>query len=195
MARKSKEATAQSKAKVIQEAAKIFRLKGYDGTSLDDVMKAAGLTVGTFYAHFSSKTDLFKAVLEYGNRAAYEKLMPLSVRQTQGDGWLRLFIQHYITEKHRDSVGTGCFFPVLATDVARSSPEAKLVLESALKNTLKKKAAENKKLSPKEAEEQILSAFCGAVGALVLSRAVASRSFSKRILDTARKAELKQMTR
>jgi TetR/AcrR family transcriptional repressor of nem operon len=188
MARKSKEATARSKTKVLREAAKLFRLKGYDGTSLGDVMKAAGLTVGTFYAHFSSKAGLFKAVLEQGNRTSYETLMPSSAREAEGDDWLRLFLRHYITEKHRDSVGTGCFFPVLASDVSRSSLEAKSVFESALKDMVKNKAAGNKKRPPSEAEEEILSTLCLGVGALALSRAVASKGFSKRILNAARKA-------
>ena len=187
MARKSKVATAESKAKVIREAAKLFRLKGYEGTSLDDVMKAAGLTVGTFYAHFSSKADLFRAVLEYGNRTSYETLMPPLARQAEGKDWLSLFLEHYISEKHRDSVETGCFFPVLSPDVSRSSPEAKAVFEAALKSMIEKRAVPmGKNTSLRKAENRMLSAFCMAVGALALSRAVASKDFSKRILEAAR---------
>ena len=187
MARKSREAAAASKASIVREAAKLFRLKGYEGTSLDDVMKAAGLTVGTFYAHFSSKADLFRAVLELGNRSSYETFMPPSARDTRGDRWLTLFLHHYLTARHRDSVQTGCYFPTLAPDVARSGMDARRVFEEVLKAMVHGKGTEVENgASLGDAEERVLSSFCLAVGALALSRAVASKRFSKRILDAAR---------
>jgi TetR/AcrR family transcriptional repressor of nem operon len=192
MARKSKEATAESKAKIVREAARLFRLRGYEGISLDDIMKAAGLTVGTFYAHFSSKRDLFREVLEYGNRKAYETLMPASVYESKSTDWLFQFIENYITEKHRDKVAEGCLYPLLSNDVSRSGTEAKTVFESAIKGALERRAEQIRRGgSLKQAEDQILSALCLGVGALALSRAVASKDFSKRILDAARMEGLK----
>ena len=38
----------------------------YAGTSIDDVMLAAGLTRGAFYAHFASKDELFTAAVIAG---------------------------------------------------------------------------------------------------------------------------------
>ncbi|MEO0368552.1 MAG: helix-turn-helix domain-containing protein, partial [Pseudomonadota bacterium] len=37
----------------------MFRQNGFAKTSIDDVMEAASLTRGGFYAHFKSKEDLF----------------------------------------------------------------------------------------------------------------------------------------
>ena len=37
---------------------------GFAATGVDGFMKAAGVTSGAFYSHFSSKQDLFKALVE-----------------------------------------------------------------------------------------------------------------------------------
>jgi hypothetical protein len=39
---------ARVRAEILQNAARLFRLRGYAGTSIDDVMLAAGLTRGAF---------------------------------------------------------------------------------------------------------------------------------------------------
>jgi AcrR family transcriptional regulator len=41
-----------------------FEKKGYAATTIDDIVKAAGATRTTFYLHFSSRTELMRALLE-----------------------------------------------------------------------------------------------------------------------------------
>lgn len=49
--------------KVLREASRLFALKGYHDTKLDEVRKAAKVTSGAFFHHFDSKEDLGFAVL------------------------------------------------------------------------------------------------------------------------------------
>jgi AcrR family transcriptional regulator len=58
--------TARIRAEIFGHAGRLFRLRGYAGTTVDDVMLAAGLTRGAFYAHFKSKDDLFALVVASG---------------------------------------------------------------------------------------------------------------------------------
>ena len=51
--------TARTRAEILDHAGRLFRLRGYAGTNIDDVMLAAGLTRGAFYTHFKSKDELF----------------------------------------------------------------------------------------------------------------------------------------
>ena len=46
--------------KIIYEAVKLFSSKGYHGTSMRDIMKAAGCTQPTMYYYFDNKKALFK---------------------------------------------------------------------------------------------------------------------------------------
>ena len=56
--RVSREKSAETRERILDVAATLFREKGFDGIGLADIMKAAGLTHGGFYKHFESKTEL-----------------------------------------------------------------------------------------------------------------------------------------
>ena len=58
----SKEAEVRKK-EFITAAMKLFRQKGYDKTSIDDINKAIGVTKGAFYYHFKSKEDILEEVV------------------------------------------------------------------------------------------------------------------------------------
>ena len=46
--------------KIINEAVKLYSCRGYHGTSMRDIMKAAGCTQPTLYYYFDNKKALFK---------------------------------------------------------------------------------------------------------------------------------------
>ena len=48
---------------ILQSAARLVRKKGISGAGVAEVMKGAALTVGGFYAHFSSKDELVDETL------------------------------------------------------------------------------------------------------------------------------------
>ena len=48
----TKERAAENRARVVVEAAKLFREKGFDGVGVAELMRAAGLTHGGFYNFF-----------------------------------------------------------------------------------------------------------------------------------------------
>ncbi len=39
---------------------KLLRAKGFDNVHIEQIAKDAGVSIGTFYHHFSSKLDLFQ---------------------------------------------------------------------------------------------------------------------------------------
>jgi AcrR family transcriptional regulator len=49
---------------VVEVATGLFAGVGYDGTSIDAVMRAAGISKGALYHHFAGKDALFEAVLD-----------------------------------------------------------------------------------------------------------------------------------
>ena len=52
------------KNKIIHESLKLFSLKGFESTSLHDILTASKASKGGFYNHFASKEDLFYEVLQ-----------------------------------------------------------------------------------------------------------------------------------
>jgi AcrR family transcriptional regulator len=50
---------------VLESAITEFARKGYSGTSVQDILRATGLSKPTLYYYFESKAGLFKAILEF----------------------------------------------------------------------------------------------------------------------------------
>src|SRR4030088_3203913 len=61
----------QTRREIVQKAAPLFNQKGYEGTSLSDLMKATGLQKGGIYRHFSSKEELATEAFDYTWEAAW----------------------------------------------------------------------------------------------------------------------------
>ena len=58
MGRSSKQQAGANRRRIVAAAGNLFRSRGYDAVGVADVMKAAGMTQGGFYKHFSSKEAL-----------------------------------------------------------------------------------------------------------------------------------------
>lgn len=54
----------RTRKKIVGHATLLMYEKGYSRTSVDDVIRASGITKGSFYFHFSSKEELGYAVIE-----------------------------------------------------------------------------------------------------------------------------------
>jgi TetR/AcrR family transcriptional regulator, transcriptional repressor for nem operon len=78
-----KEHKTKSKERILASAMELFSRYGFDKVSIGQVMRAAKMTHGAFYAHFESKEALFKAsFLETLKRSRAARLVkgPLSVK-------------------------------------------------------------------------------------------------------------------
>ena len=56
----------QRRADLVREAARLFRMQGFDGTSTHDIAAAAGMHSGSPFYYFDSKTALLAAVMQGG---------------------------------------------------------------------------------------------------------------------------------
>ena len=56
--------TQDRRRQVLDAAASQFAAKGYSGANINDVARQAGISIGAMYSYFSSKQDLFLAVVD-----------------------------------------------------------------------------------------------------------------------------------
>nr|WP_281500762.1 TetR/AcrR family transcriptional regulator [Kordiimonas marina] len=54
---------AEKNSAILEAAGELFLVNGYDGTSMDEVAKRAGVSKQTVYSHFSSKEQLFSEAI------------------------------------------------------------------------------------------------------------------------------------
>ncbi|SRR5581483_1839463 len=67
----------ETRERLLDAAARVFELKGYDGATVSLIAQEAGVTSGAIYAHYGSKADLLAAALTaHGERATASLLPP-----------------------------------------------------------------------------------------------------------------------
>lgn len=54
----------RTRATLLQAAAEVFAERGYDGAPVEEIARAAGVSVGSIYSHFGSKQSLFMALMD-----------------------------------------------------------------------------------------------------------------------------------
>ena len=54
----------ETRRNIIEKSLKLFCVKGFYNTSINDILEATGLTKGGLYGHFSSKIDIWYAVYD-----------------------------------------------------------------------------------------------------------------------------------
>lgn len=65
------------RSEILDAAQKFFYQKGYEQTSVQDVITEIGIAKGTFYHYFSSKLDLLDAVVERMIEQTLQSMKPL----------------------------------------------------------------------------------------------------------------------
>lgn len=63
------------KEEIIHESMKLFSLKGYTNTGINEIIASVDSSKGGFYNHFSSKEDLFHDVLTEAQRMWRERVL------------------------------------------------------------------------------------------------------------------------
>jgi AcrR family transcriptional regulator len=164
---------AETRRRIVEEAARRFRRDGVAGTGLVPLMKALGMTHGGFYAHFPSKEALVEAALEASADALNEKWQdPLSPEQ------LRAFLASYLAPGHRDNPGDGCPLPSLCAELGLRGQPSAVSDGLALRMAQRLHAC---RLGDAGADQGLVT-LAALIGALTLSRAVADPALSERIL-------------
>jgi len=76
---------------ILNQGIKLFRERGYNLVSIDDICEAAGITKSTFYYHYKSKNDLIAQFFNDTHILVKEKLLDLlSHEQPLEQLWLLL---------------------------------------------------------------------------------------------------------
>ena len=174
----------ESREAITTSAAALLRERGIKSSSVMDVMKGAGLTVGGFYNHFDSKEDLFVEVLQNASRANWNNLLK-SARGDSPRARALSVIRQYLSRRHRDCKDTGCPWPGAAAEVARAGEPYRSALEKELSTFIKSFAQVIDAGS--ESREKAVALLILMYGGLSLSQAVAGTRLSDEFLQAGKK--------
>jgi TetR/AcrR family transcriptional repressor of nem operon len=110
----------QTREAILDAATGLMHLKGYQATTLDDVLRESGIGKGNFYYYFKSKEDLGYAILDQVIASFLERTLdpcfsdPLGPRVVQ----IRCFLDRVLAaQRERNCVG-GCALGNLASELS-----------------------------------------------------------------------------
>ncbi|ATB43836.1 TetR family transcriptional regulator [Cystobacter fuscus] len=174
----------KSREAILASAAALLRGRGIKASSVMDVMKGAGLTVGGFYGHFESKEHLFTETIQSTASTMWNRLLASAKGESPRERVLNV-VERYLSRQHRDHPETGCPMPSVAPEVAREGEPYRGALETELSHYVRSLA--DLLGSDAEHRQQALGLIALMYGALSLSRAVSGTPLSDELLRAARK--------
>jgi TetR/AcrR family transcriptional repressor of nem operon len=177
MARTPGSTKAETHERIVKTAARAIREHGYDGASVADVMKQAGLTHGGFYAHFDSREAMLEEALDCAAAEGRARLTAVAERAEPGHA-LEALIASYLSDRHVAHPESGCTLAALGSETARQAPALRKIatrqvhgLADLLAAQLPGDAADNR--------DRALAMLSAMVGAIALSRMVDDPGLSR----------------
>jgi TetR/AcrR family transcriptional repressor of nem operon len=182
MARYSSDHKAETRARILAASERLVNERGPHGTSIEAVMKGAGLTVGGFYAHFSSKDDLERETLLHGLDASIEGLLASLVAITDDRAWTRALIHRYLHQVDETDLARACPLTLFLPDVARGGPALRTAFSArtgALLDRIAHRFPAAAGMSPREVA---IAVFASCAGAVAFARTIPARHGRERVL-------------
>ena len=177
---------ARTKASIINTARKQFNLNGFDGVSIDHIMKAAGLSRGGFYHHFKDKEQLFAAAVD----SFCNDLSNVTGPETDlaGHALIKAFMNGYLDDTQLTPDEGNCPMIAVPSDVSRRGTEVKQSYQRVLETMLDLFQGNLDFPSEQRSREVALTLCMITVGGMVLARAINDNELQDELIEVARGA-------
>lgn len=177
----------QTRRRITDAAGELFRSSGYAGVGVDGLAKAAGVTSGAFYVHFSSKADAFHQALDSAIAEVDDAIKALQASAAKQQWWSN-FVEFYLGERRRAELAHSCGLQTLAPEVARSDHATQERFEAGLRRIAETIAGGPRSKGAPRTPEHAFAALGALVGAVTLARAVSDEALADAIADAARRS-------
>ena len=116
---------------VLGGAREIFLRDGFEGASVDDIARAAGVSKATLYSYFSDKRELFREVTRVECERMAETTLaridfnapPREVFTTAAHSLIRFLLSNFSLQMFRTCVAEAARFPELGQAFYQNGPE------------------------------------------------------------------------
>lgn len=167
--RVSRQEKDRSHKRIVEGAARLFRKRGIETTSVGDAMTEAGLTHGGFYRHFETKEALVAAAI----RSAFEEIadaIDAEAEKRTPRAAVAEYLAHYLSDGHVQHPELGCPAAALGGDVARGSDDLKREFGAGF-NRVIAAIAKGCRGSEREKRDAAIREIAVRAGAVMLARA------------------------
>ena len=179
---------------IIEKTAPIFNIKGYAGTSMNDITEATGLTKGSIYGNFKNKDEVALEVFEYNKKKMQDFFaLEISRKKTYKDKLLT-FPELYNHVFNGHFFDGGCPIMNTAIEADDTHPMLKEAAKKALLNwkenlaSLIQKGIDSKEFKPEtNPEEAALLMLSIIEGTVMISKLTGKTNYLKSLMHSLRK--------
>jgi TetR/AcrR family transcriptional repressor of nem operon len=178
MGRSSRRQADDNRARIVEVASGLFRAQGIEAVGIADVMKAAGMTQGGFYKHFSSKEALAAEACAFAFTTAAENWRRVAQDAVRdGRNVAASITDYYLARKSPDMT---CPMVALASEASGRAPHDALCRAynegvRGLVETFTELGSENGRAGE---EDRLRMLFAAMVGSNMLARSGPSEGYS-----------------
>jgi len=130
---------------VLKKAMYLFWDKGYNGTSMQDLVDGLGISRSSLYDTYSDKHTLYIKALQHYKSTAGAGMSAIIENSSPAKETIRRLLYHFVNELTKDPEHKGCFLVNSAVELASHDPEINQMLcesdrqtEALLRETIEK---------------------------------------------------------
>lgn len=175
----------KTRERILDGSFRLFATKGFKGVTIDDLMNSCGLTRGAFYAHFKSKTELYREALKF--RASSTKLASLKPDGTSAKQWLSSLLDKYLSLEHvKGEHSLACPLAFLATDINMQDMAIKIAYADVYKG-MNTAIMEYASTYTDCDEQDVLAVTAMMIGSVAIARTLQNQDSIERLLAACRR--------
>lgn len=183
----------QSRNRIRAAAADLFCRYGFDKVSITQVMKHAKMTHGAFYAHFSSKGELYSEAI----KSAAEQSLFVREGQLLNKDKIIYLIKEYLSLPHVKQEVPPCPLAFLSTDIAHRDEHVKTSYEAVFNGMVNKisqvlaESSEHAQSARSLAQQLVVNL----VGTVSIARSLTDTKAQQSLLDNTKIGLIKLLTK
>ncbi|MCE7061332.1 TetR/AcrR family transcriptional regulator [Dyadobacter sp. CY343] len=179
---------------IIEKTAPIFNMKGYAGTSLNDMISATGLTKGSIYGNFENKDEVALAAFEHNLKCMFSAVRVEMDKKSTAREKLLVYVDIYENFLHHPFPAGGC--PILNTSteaddthpmLREKASDAITSWKNAISGLIKKGIVDNEFSSHIDPEETAISIIALIEGGIMIGKVTGKLNYRKAIMKAVQK--------
>lgn len=180
---KRSEEKSRTRTRILEAATRRFRVEGLEGATIANVLGDAGLTHGTFYAHFASKEALLAEAFVAAAAETSERWIK-GVAALPAEHGVGLLLARNLGTAHLKNPEAGCPFVAAGAEVWRGSPELRQAYEQGMLAVARKVAGA---LGDEDDLDLALAIHAICIGGLTMARSVRDEKVALRVMRACRR--------
>jgi TetR/AcrR family transcriptional repressor of nem operon len=117
-----------NKEKVLAAASSIFHQRGYNGTSIDEILKATGLSRSSLYDTFKDKHSLYLEALEFYKNAERKGYQTVDEKKMNGLQKIEILFKEVVNHLVNHPGDNGCLMVNAAAEMSKRCEKTSQVI-------------------------------------------------------------------